>query len=39
MKATLFLIFILGLSPPPVPVAKVFNFTLQREVNRELEGK
>ena len=29
---------ILGL-PAPVPVAKVFDFTLQREVNRELGGK
>jgi hypothetical protein len=29
---------ILGL-PAPVPVSKVFDFTLQREVNRELGGK
>ena len=29
---------ILGL-PAPVPVAKVFDFTLQREVNRELGAK
>ena len=29
---------VLGL-PAPVPVSKVFDFTLQREVNRELGGK
>jgi hypothetical protein len=29
---------ILGL-PAPVPVTKVFDFTMQREVNRELGAK
>jgi hypothetical protein len=29
---------ILGL-PPPVPASRVFDFSLQREVNQELGGK